>query len=341
MHTVELLRDSLACHKTICNYVSAGLAACLLLLTNQTVCETRGVGCLPSGVLVQQCFWWAHSTPQPPFLAFWLSMLFLLRDFLAFWGRFFLSFPKGCSSLQGGASFKGEKAHFAAWKKGSGEPWKWSKIAPPSVPPPEALYDYPRIMRLGLEKNLVFFSGISLFFFCKKKNQQGKEDQGLLRGACWAHDASQMANLGESLLLCILQCFRAWESMPPPSSCRTSHSSSRCVVSSRSHRASSLSPKSHLRPLPHLGLFDCTWHRCWCWLTLRPIFIECGCWELCSLSMRVANCSPTLDKNLTPIGPEVLSSSRAGVWRRAPGVLPDSSPVLDKFQSAIYLESQY
>ena len=31
----------------------------------------------------------------------------------------------------------------------------------------------------------------------------------LLPGAFWAHGASKMATLGASLLLCILQCFRA------------------------------------------------------------------------------------------------------------------------------------
>ena len=42
----------------------------------------------------------------------------------------------------GGASFKVEKAPSAVWKKGSRELQKRSKIAPPSVPPPEALYDF-------------------------------------------------------------------------------------------------------------------------------------------------------------------------------------------------------
>ena len=45
----------------------------------------------------------------------------------------------GC--LHGGASFQVEKAHFCCTIKGSGEPQKWSRIAPPSVPPPKALYD--------------------------------------------------------------------------------------------------------------------------------------------------------------------------------------------------------
>ena len=34
------------------------------------------------------------------------------------------------------------------------------------------------------------------------------------------------------------------------------------------------------------------------------------------------------------MGPEILSSTGAGVWRKAPRGFPDSSSVLDKFQSA-------
>ena len=33
-------------------------------------------------------------------------------------------------------------------------------------------------------------------------------------------------------------------------------------------------------------------------------------------------------------GPKILSSTGAGVWRKAPMAFPDSSSVLDKFQSA-------
>ena len=47
--------------------------------------------------------------------------------------------------------------------------------------------------------------------------------------------------------------------------------------------------------------------------------------------------SPVLDKNLAPMGPEILSSTGAGVWRKAPRAFPDSSSVLDKFQSASYI----
>ena len=40
-----------------------------------------------------------------------------------------------------GCKFQGRKGSFCCMKKGFGEPENWSKIAPPSVPPPEALYD--------------------------------------------------------------------------------------------------------------------------------------------------------------------------------------------------------
>ena len=66
----------------------------------------------------------------------------------------------------------------------------------------------------------------------------------------------------------------------------------------------------------------------------RPIFIQCRYWEDFALSMRVPNPSPVLDKNPAPMGPEILSSTGAGVWRKAPMAFPDSSSVPDKFQSA-------
>ena len=40
-------------------------------------------------------------------------------------------------------------------------------------------------------------------------------------------------------------------------------------------------------------------------------------------------------KNSAPIGPDVSSSAGAGVWTKAPGAYPDSSPLLDQFLSAI------
>ena len=51
--------------------------------------------------------------------------------------------------------------------------------------------------------------------------------------------------------------------------------------------------------------------------------------------MRFPDRSPVLDKNHAPMGPEVLSSTGAGVCRKASKAFPDSSSVLDKFQSAI------
>ena len=51
--------------------------------------------------------------------------------------------------------------------------------------------------------------------------------------------------------------------------------------------------------------------------------------------MRFPDRSPVLDKNLAPMGPEILSSTGAGAWRKASVAFPDSSSVLDKFQSAI------
>ena len=48
-----------------------------------------------------------------------------------------------------------------------------------------------------------------------------------------------------------------------------------------------------------------------------------------------ANLTPALEKNRAPMGPEMLSSAWAGVWRKTPKALPDSNSVLDKFQSAL------
>ena len=59
-----------------------------------------------------------------------------------------------------------------------------------------------------------------------------------------------------------------------------------------------------------------------------------GTGKNCALSMRLPNSSPVLDKNLAPMGPEILSSTGARVWRKLPNAFSDSSSVLDKFQSA-------
>ena len=50
--------------------------------------------------------------------------------------------------------------------------------------------------------------------------------------------------------------------------------------------------------------------------------------------MRVPSPSPVLDQYVAPVGPEMLCSTGAGVWRKAPGAFPDSSSALDGFQSA-------
>ena len=68
----------------------------------------------------------------------------------------------------------------------------------------------------------------------------------------------------------------------------------------------------------------------------RPIFIQCRYWEeLLSLyeSMRFPDRSPVLDKNRAPMGPEILSSTGVGAWRKAPMAFPDSNAALDKFRS--------
>ena len=44
--------------------------------------------------------------------------------------------------------------------------------------------------------------------------------------------------------------------------------------------------------------------------------------------------NPVLDKYRAPMGPEILSSTGAGVCRKAPKAFPASSSALDKFQSA-------
>ena len=67
----------------------------------------------------------------------------------------------------------------------------------------------------------------------------------------------------------------------------------------------------------------------------KSITSSAGTGKNCALSMRVPIPSPALDKNRAPVGPEILSSTGAGVWRKAFKGNPDSRSVLDKFQSAI------
>ena len=66
----------------------------------------------------------------------------------------------------------------------------------------------------------------------------------------------------------------------------------------------------------------------------RPIFIQCWYWELLCSSYEVAKPQPStgvLDKNPASMGPNMLSSTGAGVWRKAPGGFPDSNSGLDQF----------
>ena len=48
--------------------------------------------------------------------------------------------------------------------------------------------------------------------------------------------------------------------------------------------------------------------------------------------MRLPIPSLVLDINLAPMGPGILSSSGAVVWRKGPGACPDCNSVLDAFQ---------
>ena len=50
-----------------------------------------------------------------------------------------------------------------------------------------------------------------------------------------------------------------------------------------------------------------------------------------SLSMRFPDRSPVLEKKKrSPMGPEILSNTGAGICKKAPKAFPDSSCVLDK-----------
>ena len=60
-----------------------------------------------------------------------------------------------------------------------------------------------------------------------------------------------------------------------------------------------------------------------------------GTGENCAVSMSVPNPSPVLDKDRAPMGLDILSSTGARVWRKAPKAFPDSSSALDKLQYAI------
>ena len=64
-----------------------------------------------------------------------------------------------------------------------------------------------------------------------------------------------------------------------------------------------------------------------------------GAGGTCPRPMRLPDPSPAPDKNRAPMGPEILSSTGAGVWRKAPESFGISrlQSVLDKLQSAIFL----
>ena len=67
-----------------------------------------------------------------------------------------------------------------------------------------------------------------------------------------------------------------------------------------------------------------------------PAFCPMRVWGgHCARPMRLPDPSPVLDKILVPIGPGILSSTGAEVWRKAPMAFPDSNSLLDKFHSAI------
>ena len=78
-------------------------------------------------------------------------------------------------------------------------------------------------------------------------------------GAFWTHGPSKTAILGASFLLCILQCFRVWEGMLPPSACRMSHASAKRIVSYRGLCVSSLCSQIPLAPAPAFGALRQRW----------------------------------------------------------------------------------
>ena len=93
------------------------------------------------------------------------------------------------------------------------------------------------------------------------------------------------------------------------------------------HLPTSGDPLSSQHPLPLLKK------------KLRDWFLSsAGAGENCARPMRLPDPRPELVKNRAPMGPEILSSIGAGVWRKAPVAFPDSSSVLDKFQSAKSIE---
>ena len=74
----------------------------------------------------------------------------------------------------------------------------------------------------------------------------------LLPGAFWARGASKMATLSASMVLYLLQCFRAEEGMLLPGACRMCFRQAHCFMQGPL-RFLPVLPKSHMSPLPHLG----------------------------------------------------------------------------------------
>ena len=58
----------------------------------------------------------------------------------------------------------------------------------------------------------------------------------------------------------------------------------------------------------------------------------------CARPMRLPDPSPVLDKNRAPMGPEILFSTGAGVWRKAPMAFPDSSSWRWRFYTELVLK---
>ena len=57
--------------------------------------------------------------------------------------------------------------------------------------------------------------------------------------------------------------------------------------------------------------------------------------------MRLPDPSPVLHKDRASMGPEILSNTGSGVWRKAPLAFPNSNSVLDRYQSAILAQSTW
>ena len=79
----------------------------------------------------------------------------------------------------------------------------------------------------------------------------------LLPSAFWAHGASKMATLGASLLLCVSQCFRAYEGM----FLQQARVARAVLTPGALFRAGAFAfppcaPRSHMRLLPHFRVSD-------------------------------------------------------------------------------------